>query len=801
MRVLLVLAVATTLSTGTLSAADDGLLAAGEFVENYCLDCHNEFDAKGDLNLETFDVGAPIQSADWDPTRWEKMVKRLSARQMPPADYRVPDEAEYESAIAALEQALDANAAAHPKPGRTDAVRRLNRTEYANAIRDLVGLSIDTDELLPPDQESAGFDNVTLGDLTPMLLSRYLSAAEAIARQAVGGRLRTPGGFTLRLPPDRTQQAHESGLPLNTRGGTLFEHHFVQSGQYEVQLRLARDRDEHVEGLHRDHDIDLLLDGDLLHRFTVHPVRREPGQSYEMIDHSLVDKHLKLRFEVTAGVHEVGVTFPRTGASLNENKRQPFDAAFNRHRHPRPEPALFEVSIVGPFDPKGPGNTKSRQVVLGSRPEKPADAEASAEQALRRLLRIAYRRGITEDDLATPMEFFRRGRQAGGLGQCGYEAGMQLALTSILINPHFLLRVETDPPSVAAGEVYPVSDVELASRLSFFLWSSLPDDQLLTLAEQGKLHEPKVLREQARRMLADERSSSLVTNFAAQWLHLRNLESLRPDMRVFPDFDDNLRTAMRQETELLFASVLRDDRSVLDLITTDTTYLNERLATHYGVTGVAGSDFRAVKVPGAAHRGGLLRHASILAVTSYTTRTAPTIRGAWVLENLVGTPPPPPPPNVESLKEKSASASLTMRERLAQHRANASCAVCHDLIDPIGFALENYDAVGRWRALEGEEPVDSTGMLPDGQPVDGVEELEQGLLAHPDVFVGAMTEKLLTFALGRGVRPTDGAAVRKIVSRAAEQEYRFSSIVEGIVLSDPFLLRRAASSPTSSEGG
>ena len=390
------------------------------------------------------------------------------------------------------------------------------------------------------------------------------------------------------------------------------------------------------------------------------------------------------------------------------------------------------------------------------------------------------------------MGFFRRGRQSGGLGLSGYEAGMQLALTSILVNPHFLLRIEAGPPGSGPGEVYPISDFELASRLAFFLWSSLPDDELLTLAEDSRLRETTVLKGQVSRMLGDERSDSLVRNFAGQWLQLRNLESLQPDLREFPDFDDNLRQAFRRETELLFESVLRENRSVLDLISSETTYLNERLAKHYGIPGVYGSHFRPVTVSPASHRGGLLRHGSIMALTSYSTRTAPTIRGAWVLDNLMGTPPPPPPPNVENLKAESASAILTMRQRLAEHRANPACATCHDLIDPIGFALENYDAVGRWRDLEGEVAIDSSGVLPDGRAVNSVEELELGLLAYPDVFVTALAEKLLVFGLGRGVTEMDAPAIRKAVQRAAEDDYRFASLVEGLILSEPFLMRTTA---------
>ncbi|MEN1681608.1 MAG: DUF1592 domain-containing protein [Planctomycetota bacterium] len=661
-------------------------------------------------------------------------------------------------------------------------------------MRDLLAVDVDVHSILPKDEEGHGFDNVTLGGLTPVLLTRYLAAAETIARRAVGGRERTPGGVAVRVPPDRTQQEHVQGLPLGTRGGVLIQHQFVQSGEYEVRIRLARDRDEHVEGLHEEHQVDLLLNRALIQRFTVTPVKRKPNQSYEMVDHSLVDQHLVKRFAVSAGTHALGVTFVRNGMTLSTNKREPFHAAFNRHRHPRPEPAIFEVSIVGPFDPQGPGDTPSRRRVFTRYPDEPglADQQACAEASLSRLLRLAYRRPITDEDLARPMDFFQQGRRVGGIGLNGYEAGMQLALTSILVNPHFLLRVESAPPGRKPGEIYPVSDFELASRLSFFLWSSLPDNELLALAEADRLRETAVLREQVARMLRDERSSALVENFAGQWLQLRNLTSLRPDLRRFPDFDDNLRQAFRRETELLFESVLRDNRSVLDLISSDTTYLNERLAKHYGIPGVHGSHFRPVKLSPASHRGGLLRHGSILAITSYATRTAPTIRGAWVLENLLGTPPPPPPPNVENLAEKPASASLTMRQRLAEHRANPACAACHDVIDPVGFALENYDAVGRWRDLEGESAIDSSGALPDGREVASVEELEAGLLAYPKVFATALAEKLLVFGLGRGVTEADAPAIRKVVRLAAEDDYRIASLMEGLVLSDPFLMRTTA---------
>ncbi|WP_197231168.1 DUF1592 domain-containing protein [Novipirellula artificiosorum] len=769
--------------------ADDLATSAGRhravstFVESYCIDCHSTDDPESGLVLEGLDVAAvaaSLPSSRADSDVWDKVVKRLRARQMPPADYSKPDEADYDKVLSTIESVLDDAVARHPTPGRTDSIRRLNRAEYRAAIRDLLALDVDVESLLPPDQSGHGFDNVTVGDLPPVLLNRYLSAAEKISRLAVGGTGLSPGGTTIRLPADRSQESHVDGLPLGTRGGTLIQHHFPVTGEYEIQLRLTRDRDENVEGLREPHDIDFLIDRDLQHRFTVKPPE---GKGYGK-DDTLVEAHLKKRFRVTAGPHQIGVTFPQKFASLSEIKRQPFDASFNRHRHPRQTPALFEVSIVGPFESEGRGETPSRQRLFSCRPQTDAEPDACARKILAPLIRLAYRRPVTEDDMLVPMRFFRQRNDTDG-----FEAGIEAALTAILVNPHFLLRAESDPSGIEAGEVYRISDLTLASRLSFFLWSSLPDQALLDLAEAGTLHQDEVLVSQVQRMLKDERSQSLVENFAAQWLYLRNLDSVRPDMRKFPDFDDNLRTAMRRETELLFESLIRDDRSVLELIRTDTTFLNERLARHYGIPGVIGSHFRPVTVTDAQHRGGILRHASILAVTSYATRTSPTLRGNWILKNILGTPPPPPPPNVPSLQDKAAAERLTVRERLTLHRENPACAACHNLMDPVGFALENYDAVGRWRIFEDGQGVDASGAMPDGTSVADVSELEAGILSRPDVFISALTEKLLTFALGRGVESSDGPAVRQIVRRAAEDEYRFSSLLTGIVLSPPFQLR------------
>lgn len=766
-------------------AQDVPLGVVTKLMDRYCVDCHDGDEPAAGLGLKTFDTTIAVSSKSWDTTTWEKIVKRVAARQMPPIDAERPSEAEYRAVLTAMESALDRAAERFPQPGRTDAVRRLNRTEYRNAVRDLLAVNVDVDSLLPADQLSHGFDNVTVGELSPLLIGRYITAAEKISRLAVGGLEKSPGGITVRLPADRTQDAHVEGLPLGTRGGSLVKHHFPADGQYEIQLRLMRDRDENIEGLTESHDIDVLVDRGLVHRFTVTPPKGKAG--YQK-DDTLVDAHLKKRFKVTAGPHKVGVTFPNKFSSLLEINRQPFEASFNKHRHPRRSPALFEVSIVGPFDPEGPGDTPSRRKVFAADGNvtsgRKGDSTERATRILRRLVRIAYRRPVTEDDLIVPLRFFNQRFKVDG-----FEAGIEAALSAVLVNPHFLLRAEPDPKVLSAGSAYRLSDVKLASRLSFFLWSSIPDAELLTAAERGQLSDPAVLKAQVQRMLQDERSQSLVSNFAAQWLYLRNLDSFQPDRRLFPNFDDNLRHALRRETELLFESVLREDRSVLDLLSTDTTFLNERLAKHYGIPHVFGSHFRSVPLTKDSHRGGLLRHGSILAVTSYATRTSPTIRGNWVLENVLGTPVPPPPPNIPGLKDKTESSAITIRERLAEHRANPACASCHNLMDPVGFSLENFDAVGRWRLFDREQLVDSSGALPDGTSVSSLEELEAGILRRPEMFVSTITGKLMTFALGRGVESFDAPAVRNVVRASAADNYRFSSLILAIVTSTPFQMR------------
>ena len=743
-------------------------------VEQFCADCHNSDKKKGDLDLET--ISAEEVSAH--PDAWERVVRRLRARQMPPAEKKRPDESTYVSVLRPIEAALDALSVQHPNPGRTDTFRRLNRTEYQNAIRDLLALDIDAAMLLPKDDGGHGFDNVTVGTLSPTLLYRYISAAQKISALAVGAP-RPTGGDTIRLRPDLTQEAHVEGLPLGTRGGALIPYTFPQDAEYEIQIRLARDRNEEVEGLHEAHTLEVLLDGAQVKSFVVEP--RKGDKNYE-----LIDQHLKIRVPVPAGPHQVGVTFVKNPTELLETRRQPYNAHFNMHRHPRISPAIYQVSINGPYAAKGPGDTPSRRRIFIAQPSTPEEEEACARQILSNVMRRAYRRQVSESDAATPLEFYRNARAEGG-----FDSGIEAGLSAILVSPQFLFRVEHDPAEVTPGTVYRISDLELASRLSFFIWSSIPDDELLDTAIRGELSQPEVLEKQVRRMLVDVRARSLVENFAGQWLHLRNLESLTPDLRLFPDFDDNLRQSFRRETELLLEDILLADRSVLNLLKADYTFLNERLARHYGVSHVIGSRFRKVETDPESHRGGLLRQGSVLAVTSYATRTSPVIRGNWILTNLVGTPPPPPLPNVPALKDNTVSGTLSGRERLTEHRANATCATCHNMMDPIGFSLENFDAVGRWRNIEEGKPVDVSGGFPDGSKFSGVTGLEDALLRRPEVFVGTLAEKLLTFALGRGVEDYDGPAIRKVVREAQPGDYRFSSIIVGLARSTPFTMRKS----------
>ncbi len=757
-------------------------------LDRYCVTCHNDALRTAGLALDGLDLDRVGDHADV----WEKVVGKLRAGMMPPAGRPRPDGEASGRLVAYLEAELDRAAAAHPDPGRSAALRRLNATEYRNAVRDLLDLDIDVATLLPADDSSAGFDNVSLGGLDPGRFERYLAAARRIARLAVGAPVRSPVADTFVVPSDLNQTGHVDGMPFGTRGGAQFDYNFPVDAEYELRVELGKSwNTNRIGGLREPHDVAILLDGAPVEVLTVSPPARRPAAAQSVLyqaDDRPADADLFVRVPVAAGPHTVGAAFVSRGGELVERHRQPFlKVHITVGGDQRTQPNVYSISVTGPFEATGPGDTPSRRRIFTCRPADDADPAAEracAAEILRTLARRAYRRPATDTDVDLLLGFFDEGRADGG-----FDAGVEMALRRLLVSPEFLLRVERDP--AGADGPYPVSGLELASRLSFFLWSSLPDDELIEAASRGDLRDPAALEAQVRRMLADDRAASLVTSFAAQWLYLRNLPAVSPDFIVFPDFDETLRRALRRETELFFESVVREDRSVLDLITADYTFLNERLARHYGMPGVAGSRFRRVPLPPGSPRGGLLGHGSILAVTGYATRTSPVVRGKWVLENLLGTPPPPPPPNVPPLDEAKSAAVLSMRERMEEHRRNPACAACHALMDPVGLSLENFDAIGRWRTLTaGLAPIDAAGGLPDGTTFDGVAGLRQALLDRSDQFVRTLVDKLMTYALGRATEHYDAPAVRAVERGAKAGGYRFSDLVLGIVRSTPFQMRR-----------
>lgn len=751
------------------------------FLESHCFDCHADGEVSGGFSIDRM-IDEPLVD---HVASWEHVVRKLTARQMPPVGESRPNDADYRSVLNTLVLALDAFARATPRPGHVPSMRRLNQTEYKNAIRDLLSLDVDVRELLPRDESSHGFDNITVTNLSPVLMDRYVLAAQKISRLAIGKRTEPAAEKLYRVPADVTQDAHQPGTPVGTRGGLAIKHNFPQAGQYEIQVWLMRDRNDEVESLRGKHQLEVAFNRKRLKLFEIaRPPRGKSDQD--------VDANLTVTVDVPAGPQDVTVAFLPNGNSLLESTRQPLNVHYNFYRHPRIGPAVFQVSIRGPFEGRTGDATPSRQKIFSSYPKSESDEIACAEKTLKRLMRHAYRREVLDTDLATPMRLYHQGYDVGG-----FEAGIERALGAILVSPHFLFRIErqpegprtNDPDDDPKNSPYTITQYELASRLSFFLWSSLPDDELLDRAANGLLQEPAVLANQVRRMLADDRAHAIVENFASQWLYLRNLDSVKPDMRLFPDFDDNLRQALRSETELFLGEILQNDRSILELLKSDYTYLNERLAKHYGIPHVYGSRYRRVKLDPQSHRGGILRHGSVLSVTSYATRTSPVIRGNWVLENILGSPPPPPPPDVPTLQDNTVDSSLSLRARLEQHRADEACASCHNLMDPIGFALENFDAVGRWRDTEAGAPISTAGELADGQRFENIDDLEQALLRRPDWFARTLTEKLMTFALGRGLEYHDAPVVRQIVRDAAANDYRFSRIVLGIVQSVPFQQR------------
>jgi len=761
------------------------------FVDTYCVTCHNDRLRTGELSLEKVELQNIAEGSE----TWEKVIRKLRTGAMPPQGApRRPDPAAADNFVSFLEASIDRAAMAKPNPGRAT-VHRLNRTEYGNAIRDLLALDIDPTPLLPADDESYGFDNIAdVLKTSPSLLQRYMSASWNISRLAIGNPSITADTSTYRAKPDLSQDGHIEGLPLGTRGGMIVRHNFQLDGEYDIKVRLWRATAEIIKGLEEPHQLEISVDGVRAKLLTFGgPADRD--LSYENPGKSAgdVDRRLTVRVPVKAGPRTVVATFLNEGDAQNDNVLQPFLRTNLDPLGYRGLPAVDRVSITGPFKPTGAGDTPSRRQILVCRPASSADELTCAKKIIGALARRAYRRPVTDGDLQSLIEFYQRGRNEGGNFESGIEAAVQL----ILASPDFLFRFEPDPDSIAADAVYRIGDLQLASRLSFFLWSSIPDEELLNLSSQGRLKEPVVLERQVRRMLADPRSKALVDNFAGQWLYLRNLKTINPDFETFPDFDDNLRQAMKRETELFIDSIMREDKSVMDLLNANYTFLNERLARHYGIPGIYGTDFRRVTLKEDARRG-LLGQASILTVTSYPTRTSPVQRGKWILTNVLGIPPNPPPPNIPALKERSDTGKpTTLRERMEEHRTNPTCAGCHRMMDPIGFSLENFDALGQWRTTDEGVKIDPSGTLFNGAKVDGPASLRQMLTSRPEVFVGVLIEKMLTYGLGRGVQYYDMPAVRSVVRDAGHNDFRFSSIVLGIVKSAPFQMKVKSSSVQS----
>ena len=764
------------------------------FFDQYCVSCHNERQRTAGLMLDRMDVA----TVGADAEVWEKVVRKLRMKAMPPAGIPRPDTETYEAVAAWLEGRLDEGAKARPNAGRP-VLHRLNRTEYANAIRDLLALEIDVAALLPPDDSSHGFDNVAdVLKVSPVLLEQYLIAARKIGRLAIGDPAIRPVVETYRAAADLTQNEHLEGLPFGTRGGWTGRHHFPLDGEYEIKLRLVRNLVQVIRGLQEPHELVVSLDGVPVQRLTV------GGEgSYEVLEGGsagfqaatpamTADAPLHFRLPVKAGPHWVAATFVQKTHAQVEEPRQPLLRSFvddgigvSGVAH------LASIAIGGPYGPSDSGDTPSRARIFVCRPSSGEEERPCAKRILAVLARRAYRGPVSDADLQTLLTFYGVGRR-----EQDFERGIQMALQRMLASPRFLFRFERDPENAPPGAVYAISDIELASRLSFFLWSSIPDDELLQEAERGRLSDPAVLERQVRRMLTEARAGALVENFAGQWLFLRNLRATFPTQGLFPDFDDNLRQAFIRETELLFESIMREDGSVLDFLNADYTFVNERLARHYGIPNVYGSHFRRVTVTDDRRRG-LLGHGSILTVSSYVNRTAPTIRGKWVLENLLNAPPPAPPPNVPTLKGDEGlgvrARPPSMRARMEAHRANPVCASCHAHMDPLGFALENFDAIGQWRDVgEDGAPIDASGTLWDGTPYDGPIGLRQALLTYRGVFVQTLIEKLLTYAVGRGLEYYDAPSVREIVRRTSSDDYRWSSLIMGIVKSTPFQMRTAA---------
>ena len=784
------------------AAPASGAAALRPVLDRYCVTCHNGRLKTAGLELDALDVdrvGANVEL-------WEKVARKLRTREMPPAGLPRPDRDTYDRATTTLEAALDRAAATSPNPGRV-IVHRLNRTEYTNAVRDLLALEIDERSLLPADEPNQqGFDNMAgVLSVSPRLLENYLSAASVVSRLAIGHDSLGPIEHTFRIPTALVQDDRTSeDLPFGSRGGLSIPYHFPLDGEYRISVRLKRQLYLYLIGMGEPHQIDIRVDGALIKRFTIGGegkgmtapesfagnTQGEPG--WEVYMHT-ADDALNVHVPVTAGAHRVGVSFVKQFWEP-EGVLQPAQRGFARTTNELyfGDPAVDNVTIAGPYTPRAVSDTPSRRKVFTCKAQTPAAEEACARTILSTLARRAYRRPITPQDLETLLPFYRSAR-----AEEGFDAGIQQALRRILASPSFLFRIEHEPAHVAPGTAYRISDIDLASRLSFFLWSSIPDDALLDAAIGGTLGQPAVLERQVKRMLADPRAQALVDNFVSQWLTLGKLSGVVPDVDAYPEFDENLRAAFKEETRRFVASQLRDDRPVGELLSADYTFVNERLARHYRIPNVYGSHFRRVTFTDGI-RGGLLGQGSILTVTSYPNRTSPVLRGRWLLDNILGSPPPPPPPDVPQLSEdKDGSRPRSIREQMEAHRKNPSCAVCHVRMDPLGFSLEHFDALGKWRNSIDTLPIDASAALPDGTRFDGVAGLRQLMANHQEDFARTLTQKLLAYALGRSVEASDWPTIRQITRQAAPGEYRWSSLLTGIVGSTPFRMSTAHGPPSA----
>ncbi len=754
-------------------------------LDRYCVSCHSDRLKTGGLSLQGLDLGSIATHAE----TFEKVLRKMQLGSMPPLGRPRPAPAEYSSLAKWFESELDAAAAKSPAAGRTESLHRLNRVEYQNAIRDLLDLrGLNFATILPGDDASYGFDNIAgvLG-MTPTHLEKYMDAARSISRVAVGDLTLPAGGDTYIVPPDLSQDAQLADLPFGTRGGVRVQRFFPADGEYIIRFQAFTGVGNSEA---EPNFIELSVDGQ---RLFYEEMKQKP------IKHTITGADIQantdweVRTPIKAGYREVMVTFVQTTGGQLEDYLRPFlrPPGISSFRLTRmggySGPYVGQVSFTGPLNPTGSGDTPSQRRIFTCTPATATAEEPCARSIFTALARRAYRRPVTSADIDPLMGFYRQGRSGGD-----FRRGVQVGLERLLASPDFLFRIEEDPVNARPGVAYRLTDLEIASRLSFFLWSSLPDEELLDLASRGQLKVPAVLEGQTRRMLADPRAAALISNFAGQWLRLRNVQAIDPNAHMFPDFDDNLRRSMRQETELLVESIIREDRSALDLLNADYTFVDERLARHYKIPNVYGSQFRRVAVAD-PHRRGILGHGSILTVTSQSNRTSPVTRGKWILENLLGAPPPAPPDNIPALEATKLEG--TLRQRMEQHRKNPTCAVCHNVMDGLGFSLENFNPLGEWRATDDGYPVDAGGAMPDGTRFDGVDGLRAALLAKSDLFVATLTEKLMIYALGRGMAPTDMPAVRTIVRGAAGSDYRFSSLVLGLVRSVPFQMRAAAELP------